>query len=65
MAVGFRLEPGECFIVDNTLVLHARSAYAGAGSRWPVGCYADKVGLLSTLEALESSPAATASSGRV
>jgi gamma-butyrobetaine dioxygenase len=65
MAVGFRLEPGECFIVDNTRVLHARSAYAGAGSRWLQGCYADKDGLLSTLDVLESSPAATASSGRV
>jgi gamma-butyrobetaine dioxygenase len=65
MAVGFRLEPGECFIVDNTRVLHARNAYAGAGSRWLQGCYADKDGLLSMLEVLESPPAATASSGRV
>ena len=55
MAVGFKLEPGECFIVDNTRVLHGRSAYAaGAGSRWLQGCYADKDGLLSTLAVLEA-----------
>jgi gamma-butyrobetaine dioxygenase len=54
MAVSFKLEPGECFIVDNTRVLHARAGYSGAGSRWLQGCYADKDGLLSTLAALES-----------
>jgi gamma-butyrobetaine dioxygenase len=54
MAVSFKLEPGESFIVDNTRVLHARSAYSGAGSRWLQGCYADRDGLLSTLAVLES-----------
>ena len=55
MAVQFKLEPGECFIVDNTRVLHGRSGYAGqGGSRWLQGCYADKDGLLSTLAALEA-----------
>jgi gamma-butyrobetaine dioxygenase len=54
MAVSFKLRPGECFIVDNTRVLHARRAYAGAGSRWLQGCYADKDGLLSTLRVLEA-----------
>ncbi len=54
MAVGFKLEPGESFIVDNTRVLHARKGYCGTGSRWLQGCYADKDGLLSTLSALES-----------
>src|SRR3546814_5530838 len=34
MAVSFKLEPGESFIVDNTRVLHARKAFSGAGSRW-------------------------------
>ena len=53
MQVSFKLQPGECFIVDNTRVLHARSAYSGTGSRWLQGCYADKDGLLSTLSALE------------
>ncbi len=54
MEVRFKLGPGECFIVDNTRVLHARSAFSGTGSRWLQGCYADKDGLLSTLAALET-----------
>ncbi|MDF2367978.1 gamma-butyrobetaine dioxygenase [Sneathiella sp.] len=54
MAVSFRLEPGDCFIVDNTRVLHARNAYSGHGSRWLQGCYPDKDGLLSTLASLEN-----------
>jgi [2-(trimethylamino)ethyl]phosphonate dioxygenase len=53
MAVRFRLEPGELFIVDNTRVLHGRTPFAGSGSRWLQGCYADKDGLLSTLTVLE------------
>ena len=53
MEVTFRLEPGECFLVDNTRVLHARKAYSGTGTRWLQGCYADKDGLLSTLAALQ------------
>ena len=53
MAVSFKLQPGECFIVDNTRVMHARRAYSGSGSRWLQGCYADKDGLLSTLRVLE------------
>ncbi|MEL7544505.1 MAG: TauD/TfdA family dioxygenase [Pseudomonadota bacterium] len=60
MAVSFRLNPGESFIVDNTRVLHARKGYSGAGSRWLQGCYADKDGLLSTLAALESAGAGAA-----
>lgn len=54
MEVSFRLEPGECFVVDNTRVLHARKAYSGTGTRWLQGCYADRDGLLSTLAALRS-----------
>jgi [2-(trimethylamino)ethyl]phosphonate dioxygenase len=54
MEVTFRLNPGECFIVDNTRVLHARKAYSGTGTRWLQGCYADKDGLLSTLASLET-----------
>ncbi len=52
--VTFKLEPGSCFIVDNTRVLHARKGYSGEGSRWLQGCYADKDGLLSTLAAMEA-----------
>lgn len=54
MAVSFKLEPGEAFIVDNTRVLHGRKGYEGSGNRWLQGCYADKDGLLSTLAALEA-----------
>lgn len=60
MAVCFKLEPGECFVVDNTRVLHGRQGYSGAGSRWLQGCYADKDGLLSTLAAIRSAPAEAA-----
>lgn len=54
MASSFRLEPGDCFVVDNTRVLHARKAYSGYGSRWIQGCYADKDALLSTLYTLNT-----------
>ena len=50
MEVFFRLEPGECFIIDNTRVMHARKAFAGAGARWLQGCYADKDALWSKVE---------------
>ncbi len=53
MAVGFKLKPGELFIVDNTRVLHARKSFSGTGRRWLQGCYADKDGLYSTLSAIE------------
>ena len=52
MEVKFRLDPGECFIVDNTRVLHARTPYMTKGSRWLQGCYSDKDGLLSTISIL-------------
>jgi [2-(trimethylamino)ethyl]phosphonate dioxygenase len=54
MEVTFKLAPGEAFLVDNTRVLHARKGYSGAGTRWLQGCYADKDGLLSTLNTLEA-----------
>jgi len=52
LAINFKLNPGECFIVDNTRVLHARTAYEGAGKRWLQGCYVDKDGLLSTISTM-------------
>jgi len=52
LAVKFKLKPGECFIVDNTRVLHARTAYSGTGKRWLQGCYVDKDGLLSTISTM-------------
>ncbi len=54
MAVTFKLKPGELFIVDNTRVMHARTAFSGTGQRVLEGCYADKDGLLSTLSAIET-----------
>ncbi len=53
MAVSFSLGPGECFLVDNTRILHARRSFSGSGSRWLQGCYADRDGLLSKLAVLE------------
>ena len=49
MTVNFKLDPGDCFIVDNARVFHARTGYSGAGTRWLQGCYVDKDGLLSTI----------------
>ena len=52
MAISFKLNPGDCFIADNTRILHSRTAYSVAGTRWLQGCYADKDGLLSTISTL-------------
>jgi gamma-butyrobetaine hydroxylase len=52
LAVNFKLNPGECFIVDNTRVLHARTAYSGVGTRRLQGCYVDKDGLLSKISTM-------------
>ncbi|MET7301798.1 TauD/TfdA family dioxygenase [Embleya sp. NPDC005575] len=47
-----RLEPGDCVVFDNTRVLHARTAFDGAGRRHLQGCYADLDGLAGTLDVL-------------
>ncbi|HEV3188181.1 MAG TPA: TauD/TfdA family dioxygenase [Acidimicrobiales bacterium] len=51
----FRLAPGDCLIMDNTRLLHSRSAFdeSGSGSRHLQGCYSDVDGLASTIEVLE------------
>jgi len=49
IAINFKLKPGEGFAVDNTRVLHSRTAYSGSGNRWLQGCYVDKDGLLSKI----------------
>jgi len=49
LAVKFKLNPGECFVVDNTRVLHARTSYASSGNRWLQGCYVDKDELISKI----------------
>ncbi len=54
MQVTFKLAPGDCFIVNNTRVLHARRGYSGEGSRWLQGCYADIDGLRSTWQTLRA-----------
>ena len=50
--VMFKLKANELFIVDNLRVMHSRNAFSGSGTRWLRGCYADKDGLLSTLEVI-------------
>ena len=52
MEVSFKLAPGDCFVVQNTRVLHARKGYSGEGHRWLQGCYADWDGVRSTHAAL-------------
>ena len=39
----------DCFILDNTRVLHARTGYQSNGDRWLQGCYTDKDELLSKI----------------
>jgi gamma-butyrobetaine dioxygenase len=50
--LSLRLAPGDCLIMDNTRVLHARTAFSAGGERHLQGCYADLDGLLSTLAVL-------------
>jgi len=59
--MNFKLDPGECFVVDNTRVMHARSAFellasgdkVNASSRWLQGCYVERDGLFSEIAVLE------------
>ncbi|MST32170.1 DUF971 domain-containing protein, partial [Acidimicrobiaceae bacterium USS-CC1] len=52
--LSLRLDAGDCLIMDNTRVLHARTAFAesAAGHRHLQGCYADLDGLDSTVTRL-------------
>ena len=52
MTVGFRLRPGDLFIVDNRRVLHGRRGFGG-GRRHLQGTYADMDSLASRLRVLE------------
>jgi gamma-butyrobetaine dioxygenase len=52
MSVGFRLQPGDLFIVDNRRVLHGRRGFGG-GRRHLQGAYADADSLMSKLRVLE------------
>jgi gamma-butyrobetaine dioxygenase len=48
----FRLGPGDCVVLDNTRILHARTGFGAAGGRHLQGCYADLDGVASTLAVL-------------
>ena len=50
--LNLRLRPGDCLVLDNTRVLHARTAFSVTGGRHLQGCYADLDGLASTLAVL-------------
>jgi gamma-butyrobetaine dioxygenase len=50
----FRLGPGDCLVLDNTRLLHARTGFE-AGERHLQGCYADLDGVASTLAVLRRS----------
>jgi gamma-butyrobetaine dioxygenase len=53
--LNLRLAPGDCLIMDNTRILHGRTAFGGTGGtggRHLQGCYADLDGLASTLAVL-------------
>ena len=50
---GFRLRPGDLFVVDNQRVLHGRRGF-GTGRRHLQGAYADKDSLLSKLRVMEA-----------
>jgi gamma-butyrobetaine dioxygenase len=52
LTVGFRLRPGDLFIVDNRRVLHGRRGFSG-GRRHLQGSYADADSLTSRLRVLE------------
>ena len=51
----FRLGPGDCVVLDNTRILHARTGFDAAGERHLQGCYADLDGVASTLAVLRRS----------
>jgi gamma-butyrobetaine dioxygenase len=56
MRLELRLAPGDCLVLDNTRILHARTAFATAGARHLQGCYADLDGLGSSIAVLERGP---------
>ncbi len=57
LQIGFRLQPGELILFDNTRVLHARKAYSAGGTRHLQGAYSDLDGLYSHLRKLEEAAA--------
>ncbi|WP_037902330.1 TauD/TfdA family dioxygenase [Streptomyces sp. NRRL S-350] len=58
LRLAFRLDRGDCLVLDNTRLLHARTAFAQDGRRHLQGCYADLDSLSSTLAVLHRRTAA-------
>jgi gamma-butyrobetaine dioxygenase len=52
LTLAFSMGPGDCLVFDNTRILHARTAFTGAGDRHLQGCYADLDGVASSLAVL-------------
>ena len=52
--VVFKLQPRALFVTDNTRVLHGRTGFSKAGTRWMQGAYADKDSLHSKIRGLEN-----------
>jgi gamma-butyrobetaine dioxygenase len=52
LEIRVRLEAGDLILPDNERVLHARTAFSGAGDRLLQSCYADRDGLRSRLAVL-------------
>lgn len=51
--IRFKMDVGDCFIVDNERVLHGRSGFSSDGQRHLQGCYADRDSLYSRLAILK------------
>jgi gamma-butyrobetaine dioxygenase len=61
LTLAFSMRPGDCLVFDNTRILHARTAFTGAGDRHLQGCYADLDGVASSLAVLRrTNPASDA-----
>ncbi len=52
LRIQFKMAPGDLMLLDNTRVLHGRTAYTASGARHLQGCYADRDSLLSKLRVL-------------
>ncbi len=51
--VSFRLNAGDCIVLDNTRIMHARSGFSTSGERHLQGAYSDLDGLYSRLRQLK------------
>jgi gamma-butyrobetaine dioxygenase len=53
LTLTFPLRPGDCLILDNTRILHGRTAHTDTGHRHMQRCWTDLDGLASSLAVLE------------